>query len=144
LEALQQEQSFTKEQLSEYEDKLLELMMAIDNGSATRDKLSAELVKLKSEQELEMTSLHTEQTDLGHKITELSKDRAEAAANITPASLARYDSIRKTKNGPPVAKVVGGVCQGCRVRLPSGEAQRAKTTGDFVQCSSCRRILYVV
>ena len=144
LEALQQEQNFIKRQLSEYEDKLLEVMMAVDNGTATRDKLASELVKLKSERELETASLHAEQTELHRKIKELSKDRTEVAANITQTNLAQYDSIRKKRGGQPVAKVVGGICQGCRVRLPSGEAQRAKSSGDLVRCSSCRRILYVV
>ena len=144
LAALQQEQNFLKEQQSQNEDKLLEVMVALDDGKVMRDKQALELERLESDKVTESSDLQAEEKELVEQIATLSKERADVIKAVPQVDLARYDSIRKSKGGQAVAKVVGGVCQACRVRLPSGEVQRAKSSPSLMLCSSCRRIMYVV
>ena len=77
------------------------------------------------------------------KLKELRHDRDEAAPQFAEHALAVYERLRDDRNGYAVAKVERGMCQGCRITLPSGELQRIRNSQDMVQCSSCQRILFV-
>ena len=55
-----------------------------------------------------------------------------------------YESLLKTRDGSAVAKVERGMCQGCRLTLPTLELQRARSSEGIARCGSCGRILYVV
>ncbi|MBM3945325.1 MAG: hypothetical protein FJ317_07560 [SAR202 cluster bacterium] len=142
-EALQQEHEFLKGQQSANEDALLNTMVAVDEAQALKEKFTAELQKLEAERAAETKELQAEKVRLEQELAEAAAERAEAAKAVPQMDMARYESIRKSRGGQGIAKVVGGTCQACRVKLPSGELQKAKAGAALVQCNSCRRILYV-
>jgi predicted nucleic acid-binding Zn-ribbon protein len=55
--------------------------------------------------------------------------------------LQRYEALRRTKGGLAVAKVVRGLCQACRMSLPTQLQQRVRNGRQTVLCSSCGRML---
>jgi len=69
-------------------------------------------------------------------------DRVAALRGQLPADvLGRYDRFVQ---GDKIAVVqaVGGQCQGCFFRLPTGLAAQAKANAAFVNCPNCGRFLY--
>ncbi|MBM3948522.1 MAG: hypothetical protein FJ312_04635 [SAR202 cluster bacterium] len=142
-EAIQKEKVFTLGQQQENDNRLLEVMVAIEEAQANKGKLTEELVRLQTEREASIVDLKAEEEELAREAAELTQERAEKSEDIPPVEMARYESLRKSRGGQAIAKVVGGVCQGCRVALPSGELQRVKSGQGTVQCNSCRRLLFV-
>ena len=73
----------------------------------------------------------------------LETKRVKAAAQVPPADLVTYETIRRQKGGTAVAIVQQRTCQSCRVGLTPSQEQRARIGNDPVLCHSCGRILYV-
>ncbi|RKX71143.1 hypothetical protein DRP53_02675 [candidate division WOR-3 bacterium] len=79
---------------------------------------------------------------IGFKIKDPTKKLAQAreklARKIPKPLLARYERIRQ-RYERALAPVIGGICYGCFIRLPS----EMSTRRDEVQsCPNCGRIIY--
>ena len=60
---------------------------------------------------------------------------------VEPVELNRYEGLRRSKGGQAVAKVMRGLCQACRMSLPSQQLQRVRNGRQVVLCNNCGRIL---
>ena len=145
LEALEEERQYLQTQLSKNEDKLLELMVAVEELQAVRDSVLKTLVGLETERETQLPVLRQNQEDLEEELAELSEVRKQLTLKIAPQHLATYESLRKSRGGQAVARLDAGkgICQACRIALPVGDLRKAKTSEEIVYCNSCRRILYI-
>ncbi len=144
LTAAEEERSFTSAQQKDEEEKLLEIMVEIEDVQSVEQEAQEALTLLESERPAEMTELLEEDQTLTKQLAELGKSREEAAPQVQSKALSVYESLRKTKNGYAVARVERGMCQGCRLALSTMQLQRARGSQEIVQCSSCNRILYAV
>ena len=59
------------------------------------------------------------------------------------AALSIYQALRERWQGPAVAIVERGLCQGCRITLPMSVLQKARSGLGLVRCVNCERILLV-
>jgi predicted nucleic acid-binding Zn-ribbon protein len=145
LEALEEERQYLQTHLGEDEDKLLELMVAVEELQAGRDSVLKTLDGLETERETQLPALRQNQEDLEKELADLSEVRKQQIPNISPQNLATYESLRKTRGGKAVARLDAGkgICQACRIALPVGDLRKAKTSEEIVYCNSCRRILYI-
>jgi len=144
LSATQGERDFTLQHRREHEDKLLELMVEMEDVQTTYDEAGESSARLKAERPTEEADLLKEDERLSGEIVRLSRDRSQIATLVSTELRALYDRLRKSTNGTAVAKVERGMCQGCRLALSTMELQQARSAKGVTQCSSCRRILYVV
>ena len=144
LTAYEQERTVLLRQRSVEEEKLLGVMMEAEELQSARDGARQELVKFEADRTVEKADLLQTEQDLIGELDELRRAREETTPQIPASGLSVYESLRKTRDGYAVARVVRSLCQGCRLALPTRELQRAKTPQGIVQCSSCQRILYVV
>ena len=71
----------------------------------------------------------------------LVKDRTSLAAVVEPMELSRYEGLRRSKGGQAVSRVMRGLCQACRMSLPSQQLQRVRNGRQVVLCNNCGRIL---
>ena len=72
-------------------------------------------------------------------------DQNKVGKDLSEAIYAEPNNTFKFWDVPHMdVKVERGMCQGCRLALSTMELQRARSARGVVQCSSCRRILYVV
>ena len=142
--ASEEERSYLQSQRSDEEDKLLDLMVEIEDLRSAHNEAGERLVRLEAERVVEQTDLQKEEQRLLGELDGLRQARPEMTPHIPSSALSVYESLRKSKNGHAVAKVSRGLCQGCRIALPSMELQRARSSQQMVQCNSCHRILYVV
>ena len=143
LSASEEERRLLQEQRGAEEDSMLDVMVEIEELQSSRDATQEMLGRLETDREAEYADLLQRQDALVVRIDELRLGRQRITPEIPVAMLSVYESLLKTRGGHAVAKVERGLCQGCRLALPTMENQRAKSSQGIVQCSSCRRILYV-
>lgn len=144
LSASEEERAAILTERTEAEDKLLALMVGIDELEAIRDGAQRELAQLETQRVEDHPQLRKEEKRLVMEVDGLRQARELALPELPPSALALYESIRAAKHGQAVAKVERGMCQGCRIVLPETERRQARSGQSMVQCSSCQRILYVV
>ncbi len=144
LAAYEEERKIVQTNLGGEQDKLLELMVQIEDLQSTRDAAEAELERLQAERGEEYADLTKREEELGGSIDELRTERKKTIPEFPASALSVYESLLKARGGHAVAKVERGLCQACRISLSIVQLNKARTSSGIVQCSSCRRILYVV
>lgn len=142
LLAREQELASLKHRKGLHEDQVLALMERIDAQQAKVEQATRDLEAGTALWQSEHRRLQEEIQHLQSLVAELLPRREGLAAGVEPALLARYQSLRPAKHGVAVARVERGLCQGCRIAIPSSDLQRARASRDIVLCNSCGRILY--
>ena len=143
LEALQQEAANVRHQLEQDDALSLELSIQAEESQTKCANLSQELSEAKARWEVKQVEINRRVADLRVEQSENEKQRDMLAARVDPATLQRYETLRKSKGGRAVAKVERDLCQGCRMSLPTQLRQRVKSGRQTVTCSSCGRMLFV-
>ena len=143
LKGQEQELHYIKQHALQAEEKLLALMIDLEEAEGPAAKSQEELARMEAEWEKTWATLIQEKAVLTEQFNTLSRRRGELDAVTNPSQLAQYERLRQSRHGHAVAKVERGMCQGCRLTLPTQELQRVRTAKEPVQCSSCGRILYV-
>ena len=143
LGSLDQETSHARNQLQQRDAELLELSSQAEESQKRHVALKKEL----SDTLATWESRQAELTDWIKQATveqeSLAEQRSQIAAMLDPADLKRYESLRITKRGRAVAKVERGLCQACRMSLPTQQLQRVRAGRQTILCSSCGRILFI-
>jgi len=142
LASLEQEIEYLKRRQSEVEDKTLETMAEVEEKQSGL-KLEAECLQ-RREQEWEaiQEDLRQQAQELSARLTSLQGERTETLLTVSEEDLTVYEDLRRLKGGQAVALLEGGICQGCRVALPTSLVQKVRRGQDLVTCGSCGRILY--
>lgn len=143
LEGLEKEFSNVREQLAQRDTALLELSLQIEESGSKCDALEKGLSEARAAWEKRQAELKEQITRLAAERGGITVQRAQLAATVVPAELMRYESLRKTKGGRAVAKVERGLCQACRMSLPTQQLQRVRSGRQTVLCSSCGRMLFI-
>ena len=142
--AYEEEREFHQRQRSEVEDRLLELMVEMEELETALGAARTRYERLHSQREVELVELLESEESLTAELTDSRRSRETVVPDIPIPILTVYDSLLKARNGHAVAKVEKGMCLGCRIAVPALELHSAKTSSAITQCGSCRRILYVV
>jgi len=143
LHALQQEVGHLREQQSAQEERVLLCMDALDQAQAALVRERAAYDALLQDWEHEHARLQARLAEIQQRTAELQAQRQKILAACEPASVQRYETLRRTKQGKAVAKVIAGTCQWCRVTLTSSEMQRLRQGNSLQVCGNCGRILYL-
>ena len=144
LEAAEEERAFRTSQQRDHEDLLLDLMVETDDAEALLGEFRDTLERIEAARPQQVAELTNSRDELEWELALLQEERDLTAPEIPPDLYGIYESLRRSKGGHAVARVARGMCQGCRLSLSTMELQRARASrAGIVQCSSCRRILYV-
>ena len=144
LSAYEADRQHLQKRCGAEEDRLLEVMVEVDELRSARSRAAQELERIDAERRTDVKELEEDERELIAALESLRQSRDSIAPDIPPATLSVYEGLRKSRDGIAVARVVRSMCEGCRLTLPTMELQRAKSAQSIVQCSSCRRILYPV
>ena len=140
---LQAEVNTFKGQQQAAEDALLVVMEALEAAQEGLSQGAEALKQVESEWEKQQEELRQRQAVLNSELSELRVRRGVLRSPINPEDVGIYESLLTNKGGRAVVKVERGMCQGCRITIPTSVLQRARSGAQVVQCSSCERILYV-
>lgn len=143
MEAAEEERAATERSIAESEDLLLEAMVKAEEIDDTLAKGRQIVEQLENQRRADVSALTAKVEDARGKLRALSPQRSEITAEIPPAVLHRYETLRSSKGGTAVARVERGLCSGCRMALSTSELQRVRSAADPMSCGSCRRLLYL-
>lgn len=144
LQAVDHEIAKSRQEKSEIEDIILELMtdvedilQEINEKEKTLNKDIEEFNILREEIQLEIKT-NTE------KLDKLKEKRENIVKGIEQQTLlTTYERIRRHhENNIAVVRVKGETCQGCFLAIPPQQVNEIKIGNELIQCSSCGRILY--
>ncbi len=141
LEPLQLEANNVRHALEQMDVRLLELSLQAEDSRSKMGALEQQLKDTQEAWEVRQAELWQQLEDLTDRQEALKSDRTTMAAEVAPVELTRYEGLRRSKGGQAVAQVVRGLCQACRMSLPSQHLQRVRNGREMVLCNSCGRIL---
>jgi predicted nucleic acid-binding Zn-ribbon protein len=140
--AVEHEIEALKAAVSDLETAILEAMDAIETAEGRIAALTETVRQREAELAAVVTKYRQEAAALQQEISDVQKERADAAAAVEPAILARYDGIRKRTGDTGLAIVDGHICGGCRLPVPGLTMNALTGTQDLTTCDTCGRILY--
>jgi uncharacterized protein len=125
------------------EDTELEIMESLETVGAELTVASAELADIRSRAEQSEVALTQATAELEAEIIQVSQARAEAAEPVGPELLARYQALAPDFDGAPLARFVGGRCDGCHMQLSAMAVDRLHKAPaeEVVTCEECGRLL---
>ena len=141
--ALQHEISGAQDEIRAFEDRILEFMVQADELGADVKAAEGALAEAKKQGEAERARLATERARVEAEMAARLAERDAAAARVTRASLALFESIRRSR-GIAVTEMRDGRCSICQMSLRPQVAQVVRRNDSITQCESCSRILYYV
>lgn len=142
LQSLQNEVQRLRAQQSHQENTTLEVIDTAEELQEAAQSRRDALQKAEEAWQHEAASLITRRDQLVTHQQELQAKRATQASNIDSTLLARYDGMRRTRQGRAVSKVEQNACQWCRVILTPSELQHVRVSSELQTCTNCGRILY--
>jgi uncharacterized protein len=143
LESLRLEAANVSQQLDRRDLGLLELSVQAEDLHKKIASLEKELADQQEAWQSRQTQLNAQLENLNAEEESLAAQRAKLAATVDQRELQKYESLRKGKGGRAVAKVERGLCQACRMSLPTQQLQRVRSGRQTVLCSSCGRMLFL-
>lgn len=143
LDDLRQDRDYLQRRTSTLEDRVLSLMTQFDTLQTAVTEGEQTLKALEKSRDEERGTLGEEYKTLHARLRKLRSERQQLRAQVDPQTLSVYDQLRRTKGGRPLAAVQNGICQVCRVTLPSHKLETVRRESDeLVLCDGCGRILY--
>ncbi len=141
LESLELEANNVRHQLEQRDVELLEMSLRAEDTRSRIARLETELAESQAAWETRQTELNTLVAKLNSEEEGLQSQRSQLIASLDPIELQKYEVLRARKGGQAVAKVERGLCQACRMSLPTQHLQRVRQGRESVLCSSCGRML---
>ncbi len=142
LAGMEQESDYLRRRQSAVEDEALLSMGEVEEQEDALRTAQEHLTSAEQEWEELREVLRKDVEELGSRLTFLEAERAEISKRIPERNLTAYTVLRRQRGGQAVALLENGICQGCRVALPTSVVQRVRRGDEIVYCGSCQRILY--
>ncbi len=141
LSNLQHEADGLEARRRQLDDEALAVMEQAEEAKADLATMESELKTVEDEWRNRQKKLSKEIARLKGELSQLERKQQLALAGVDPQTTQLYYRLKKQKR-QPLARVEQGMCCGCRLSLSTAELQRVRGNS-LVQCSSCRRILFL-
>jgi hypothetical protein len=143
LQDLQSEIDALARQRSKLDERILTLMDQLEARRAAEYETASTLKAANDALAARQSEYKTAARKLAVQIQQLTAQREELAKPVAPGLLSRYESIRKSKGGVGIAKLIDGDCGACHTSLPSGVVRAVQDTDRIETCENCGRMLCV-
>jgi len=140
-DAITQQTDACKAEITEGENRTLELMTSEANLTSLVDEKNKALEKYKTELETKGAELLQKLKETEDEELELRHEREKIVVRIKKPIYAHYERIRLAKDGTGVAQVMSGACSGCSIMIPPQRVVEIRNMEDFILCENCGRIL---
>jgi predicted nucleic acid-binding Zn-ribbon protein len=142
LAGLDQELHYLRRRRSEVEDETLVSMDEVEQREAQFETAERHFEAAEQRWQTTQNELRQEAEGLRSRLAALEAERKTKLSSVSREDLSTYENARRQTAGPAVVLLEGGICQGCRVALPTSLVQQVRRGQDLVYCGSCHRILY--
>ena len=130
-------------EVTELEDKELELMEELEALKATLEEAKSGLAKTQELVDEEHAALDERQENAQKQIEELRVELSSLKEKVDGTQLDLYERLFASKGDFAIVPVNNGVCGGCHMKIPPDNIHRAEHDKTLVSCVSCGRIIYV-
>jgi len=142
LADLQGEVGMLSREIGKIEDRMLELMDALESQRAEIGERESRLAEMRDELRAVQERYAGTSERLRRELSDLEGRRKELAAQVPQQLLKRYEQIRPRQGNLGVVKVTGANCPGCRIALPSETLKSLKADRGTLICENCGRLLF--
>jgi predicted nucleic acid-binding Zn-ribbon protein len=139
--ALLHEVEFAEKQISGCEDKILELMIGLENEEKTLKVAEVELKTEAADVEKEKAEARVRTAEDEKLLAGLKGKQDELRAGVDYSSLAHYDRVMRQRKSA-MAEARDQKCMACFVMVRPQIWQEIRTNEQIITCNSCGRILY--
>jgi len=139
--ALMHEVQFAEKEISGCEDKILELMIALENEEKALKAAETDLKAEAAAVEKEKAEARTRTSEDEEQLKGLNQKRTELRSGVSETALAHYDRVMRQRKFA-IAEAREQKCQACFVRIRPQTWQEIRTNDQIITCSSCGRIFY--
>ncbi|HEC10406.1 MAG TPA: hypothetical protein ENI86_12710 [Acidimicrobiales bacterium] len=144
LSAIQDELESLGRRKDHLEEKILDLMEAIEPVTSQVAEMETRLADIRAEAGRLEARVTTEQAEIDAEAAQVDSNRAALAAEIPPDLLSRYTKARAgRRDGVAVARLIGSTCGACGLSLPTMfvEQVRHSSGEELFQCEECGVLL---
>jgi predicted nucleic acid-binding Zn-ribbon protein len=141
LTDLQRELDSFKDRRTKLDEQGIALLDSVEAATRSLDLARADLERLEREWAEDQDRLMATRARAESELDALNGQRGQRTKGMESGPLNLYEHLRNTKQGRAVSRVERGICQGCRVSLPTHLSQRLRVGRELVQCPRCERIL---
>jgi predicted nucleic acid-binding Zn-ribbon protein len=142
VEHMQAELEELRRRKDHLEDRMLELMLRIEDGEHRLKEMEEQL----KEQQETLQILRERATEMKAKLEQereaLLKERERLRAMLPAEVLARYDRLKERLGGVAVAKIEGNLCGGCRITVTAEVWRALRDPDGLPTCENCGRFLF--
>lgn len=139
--ALAREIDIARKQNENAAEQVVELAKQMEEIRATVAEREASFKTAEAALAEQMQAIRAEMDQLEERRKNLTEKRNEAARDIPPAMLRKYEVIQK-RRVTAIAQVVAGACTGCHMNVPPQMYNELRVTGRIDTCPSCFRMVY--
>lgn len=141
LQDLQNEIESLKKWQTELEDRMLEIMVAVEEAEEALATAETQLQTTRDTRAKENQALTTEQAEIEQAIQQLNADRETTLAKITPENVKLYNDLKPRKANRPVSLMREESCTICGIQQTPIVAKEVRQGDKLVMCKNCGRIL---
>lgn len=143
LQSLQHEIQTRKDQITALEDDEIELMEQVEPIDEQLTMLAAKQAQLDDQAVRATADLATKESEIGAERDQARAERDALVADIDPDAVTRYETAKQRLGGVAVARLDGGVCGACHMKLSAVEHDRIQhlSADAEVECEDCGRFL---
>ena len=141
-QAMQKEIATAEREVRSFEDRILDRMEEAEGFQADVKRDESSLKKETAEVAEARNALEAERRQVEAMLEKLSRDRAAVARDISPAAMALFDHVSRSRKPPAVVEARDGHCSFCHVRLRPQVYNEIRRNAALIQCESCQRVLF--
>jgi predicted nucleic acid-binding Zn-ribbon protein len=131
-----------KEETGTLETELVAVMEQAEAATAKLQGLETELARLTGERDAEAEELREKVARLSGEMERERATRTELIQAVDGDLRRKYEMIFSRRGGLAVVEVRGGICLGCRMRVPPQLFNEIQRNEHVILCPSCQRMLF--
>src|SRR5438270_1252467 len=139
--ALMHEVEFAEKQISGCEDKILELMIGLENEEKALKVAEVELKTEAADVEKEKAEARVRTAEDEKLLAGLKGKQEAIRSTVNDSRLAHYDRVMRQRKSA-IAEARDQKCMACFVMVRPQTWQEIRTNEQIITCNSCGRILY--
>ncbi len=142
-QALTHEIENTGQQITELEDRELELMEAYEaaNAAIAQEEEAFKAVETRNNQKL--ATFEDKKANLEQRATEAAADLKEAQTKVSDGDRTMFERLFERRGGNAIVPIEHGNCAGCHMKVTSQTEITAQSDDKLATCENCGRIVYV-
>ncbi len=125
------------------EENVLEMMEQVEQNEQAVKELEEQTTEAQKVFDTEKARQETHFANLANELADLDRQQTTLSVLVDKPLLVRYNRLKTLRKGFAVAQLREGACGGCQLQLPPQLVAEVKRGDELMDCSYCRRILYV-